>query len=202
MHCSPSAETRDPRAAASRLVAAAFLSLLAFIGAAAPKPAVEPGFKVLSAGTRLVDGVHRLHATIDFDFSTEAIEAMENGVAVTVALEMQVLEIGRVWDRRVAEVQARYRIQVHALSRQYIVRNLSTGETSTYRTFDEMTAGLGHISGFPLLDDQVLHDGANYRVRLRANLDIESLPTPLRLLAYFKSSWRLSSEWTTWPLAR
>ena len=36
----------------------------------------------------------------------------------------------------------------------------------------------------------------------RQYLEIESLPTPLRLLAYLKPSWRLASEWTTWPLER
>ena len=48
----------------------------------------------------------------------------------------------------------------------------------------------------------VLEPDEQYRVRLRASLERESLPTPLRLLAYFSSSWRLSSDWTTWPLQR
>ena len=43
-----------------------------------------------------------------------------------------------------------------------------------------------------------LHD----RVRVRAVLEIESLPTPLRLAAYFNPAWRLSSDWLSWPLQR
>jgi hypothetical protein len=65
-----------------------------------------------------------------------------------------------------------------------------------------MVDGVGQIEGFPLLDDQVLEPDTDYRVRIRASLDIESLPTPLRLLAYFRSAWRLTSEWSTWPLQR
>jgi hypothetical protein len=164
--------------------------------------ATGPGFKVRAATTQLVDGVHRLDARVDFDFSGEALDAMENGVAITVAVQMQVLQLSRLWDSAVAEVTARYRIQAHALSRQYLVKNLSTGEVSTYRDFDEMLAELGRIRDFPLLDDAVLEDSEQYRVRLRATLDIESLPTPLRLVAYFKPSWRLSSEWKTWALER
>ena len=125
-----------------------------------------------------------------------------NGVAITVAVQMQVLELSRLWDSAVAEVNARYRIQAHALSRQYLVKNLSTGEVSTYRDFEEMVTELGRIRDFPLLDDAVLEEAEQYRVRLRATLDLESLPTPLRLVAYFKPSWRLSSEWTTWALER
>lgn len=202
MHCSPSADARDLPAATIRAVAATLLGVLAMVSFAQSDPAPGPGFTILSASTRLIEGVHRLDANIDFAFSADAIEAMHNGVAVTVSVDMEVLEPGTLWDRGVASVQARYRIQVHALSRKYLVRNQSTGETSTYRSFEEMTGGLGRIEGFPLLDDQVLDKGAQYSVRMRARLDIESLPTPLRLLAYFRSAWRLSSEWVRWPLQR
>ena len=183
-------------------MAAALLSVLAIVSIAASRPVTEPGFTIRSAATRLVDGVHRLDASIGFNFSPEAVEAMHNGVAMTVSVDMEVVEPGTLWDRGVAEVHAHYRIQVHTLSRQYLVRNLSTGQTATYRSFEEMVDGVGQIEGFPLLDDQVLEPDTDYRVRIRASLDIESLPTPLRLLAYFRSAWRLSSEWSTWPLQR
>lgn len=202
MHCSSSADARDQPTATSRVIAAALLSVLAVLSIAASRAVTEPGFTIHGASTRLVEGVHRLDASIGFNFSAEAIEAMHNGVAMTVSVDMEVLELGRLWDRAVATVQARYRIQVHALSRQYLVRSMSTGETSTYPSYQEMIDALGEIDGFPLLDDHVLEDDAGYRVRVRANLDIESLPTPLRLLAYFQSAWRLSSEWRSWPLQR
>ena len=164
--------------------------------------ATNAGFKILDASTRLTDGVHRVHADVAFDFSDEALEAMENGVALTVSIDMQVLQVNRVWDRNVATVKAVYRIQSHALSRHYVVKDLSTGESTTYPSFDEMASQLGKIDGLPLLDDHVLEPDEQYRVRLRASLERESLPTPLRLLAYFSSSWRLSSDWTTWLLQR
>lgn len=199
MHCSSSADAPTASHWTHRVATAALTGALL---CAALASAAEPGFAVHEAGTRLVDGVHRLHARVSFGFSEEAVEAMENGVAVTVAIESEVLELSRLWDRPVAQVRARYRIQVHALSGQYVVRNLSTGETVTYRNLDEMVAALGVVDDFPLLDDHVLDAQEDYRVRLRATLEIESLPTPLRLLAYFRSAWRLSSDWTTWPLER
>ena len=194
MHCSRSADARARAAAAPAWVQGAALLVLMTLGTG-PLAAGDPGFKVRS-------GVHRVDARVDFDFSGEALEAMENGVAITVSLQMQVLELSRLWDDEVAEVSARYRIQAHALSRQYLVKNLSTGEVSTYRDFEEMREAIGRLRDFPLLDDHVLAPGERYRVRLRATLDIESLPTPLRLLAWFKPSWRLSSDWFTWALAR
>jgi hypothetical protein len=200
MHCSRSTDARYPQRGRQRSrIVATVGAILCFSFACFPANAE---FKVLDASTRLTDGVYRVYADIAFDFSDEAIEAMRNGVALTVSVDMQVLEVNRVWDQNVATVKAQYRIQAHALSRQYVTRDLSTGESTTYPDFDEMIARLGHIDGLPLLDDHVLAPAAQYRVRLRASLERESLPTPLRLLAYFSSSWRLSSDWKTWPLQR
>ena len=178
------------------------LTIMLVLGISATRAAADDGFTVIDTRTQLENGVHRVYANISFSFSEEAIEAMENGVALTISIQMQVLRLSRVWDQVIADVKAQYRIQVHALSHQYVIKNLSTGESTTYPNLDEMSKRLGRIQALPLLDDHLLDADEHYRVRLRAALDRESLPTPLRLLAYFKSAWQLSSEWITWPLKR
>jgi len=164
--------------------------------------ASEPGFRILDASSRLDNGVHLVDASIDFAFSTDAIEAMASGVAITVSVRMEVQRERALLNETIAEVRARYRIQAHSLSRRFLVTNLSTDETMTFQTYEAMKLGLGSIRNFPLLDDRVLKDGERYRARIRATLDIESLPAPMRPLAYLSSSWRLSSNWTAWPLQR
>ncbi|MFT5174492.1 MAG: hypothetical protein ACI8W7_002679 [Gammaproteobacteria bacterium] len=200
MLCSPTADSPQPQCGSRAFCSLSAICAILCLSFACL--AANADFKVLEAKTLLTDGVHRVHADIAFDFSDEALEAMTNGVALTVAVEMQVLRITQVWDPQVATVKALYRIQSHALSRQYVVKDLSTGESTTYPNFAEMIAQIGHIDGLPLLDDYILDSSEQYRVRLRATLERESLPTPLRLLAYFSRSWRLSSDWTTWPLQR
>lgn len=162
----------------------------------------DPGFRVLEADSRLEDGVHRVDARIDYTFSEDAVEAMQNGVAITVSVRMQVLRNRPLFDETIAQVRARYRLQAHSLSERFVATNLSTDESKTFRSLDAMTRDIGVISNFPLLDDRVLESGQDYHVRLRATLDIESLPAPMRPLAYLSSSWRLSSDWTSWPLER
>jgi hypothetical protein len=200
MHCLPRPEPRKARRGGWRLCTLSILSAMLCVSLSCL--AASAGFKVLEANTQLIDGVHRVHADIAFDFSDEALDALNSGVALTVAVDMQVLQVNRVWDQQVATVKALFRIQSHALSRQFVVKDLSTGESTTYPNFVEMAARLGRIDGLPLLDDHILDATEQYRVRLRATLVPESLPTPLRLLAYFSRSWRLSSHWTTWPLQR
>ena len=201
MRCSRNAERPGHHAGPIAWVAAVFLLMPL---ARAPGASTEhdgSGFRVRHASTHLVDGVYLLDADISFDFSAAALDAMDHGVPITVLIDMQVRRQRRAWfDERVADVEARYRIETHALTDRYVVQNLNTGETHTYRDFDEMVSALGHITDFPMLDGHLLAHGTEYQVRVRARLDIESLPSPLRPLAYLSSRWRQDSDWYTWEL--
>lgn len=169
---------------------------------------IEAGFDIRNARTELVGGVFLLDADVRFVFSEEALEAIENGVPVTIVLEMQVLrERGLVWDNMwwdeaIASVDAKLRIETRPLSKTYEVRNLNSGESRVFGSFNEMVIGLGKIRDFPLLDGHLVDDAGRYYLRLRALLDIESLPSPMRPWAYLSSLWRLKSDWSEWPLER
>ena len=52
----------------------------------------------------------------------------------------------------------------------------------------------------PLIDANLLKPREKYTVRMRADIDIESLPTPVRLWAYLGSEWSLKSNWYQWSL--
>lgn len=219
MHCSTGAEAVRYRGGerlrwAASLVPAMLTTLLPRQGVAATAiafltlshavlPATDgavAGFRVREATTRVVDGVYLLDATIDYGFSRESLEAIENGVPVTVVVEVEVMRERKLFDKRVASLKARYRLERHVLTDLYVVRNLNSGETRTYRDFDDMTRGLGAIRGFPMIDRHLLLPGHRYLLRMRARLDIEALPSPLRPLAYLNSLWRLESDWYEWPI--
>ena len=168
----------------------------------ASPPQEGPGFRIRDATVRLVDGAYVLDANVDYRFSPESLEAMESGVPITVLLEAAIERERPLLDERVASVRARQRIKKHALSEQYVVTDLRTGRARTFASFEEMSAGLGRITGLAMIDRRVLSDDQRYRLRVRVRLDVEALPSPLRPLAYVSSAWRLSSEWYVWPLPR
>jgi hypothetical protein len=92
-------------------------------------------------------------------------------------------------------------LQYHALSRSYLVKNLNAGTQGNYRGLEDALRAAGTIQNLPLTNVP-LQAGRRYLVRIRGSLDIESLPTPVRLLAYISSAWDMQSEWYAWPLAR
>jgi len=160
-------------------------------------------FQVTHARTRLVDGVYLLDARIDFHFSEESRAALDNGVPLTVLIDIDVIRVrDHLWDKEVTRMQARYRIRTHPLSGRYLLANLNSGQQRAYRDYAEMRAALGRISDFPMIDQALVKSDARYRVRLRPRLDIEALPSPLRPLAYLRSLWRSPNKWSEWPLER
>lgn len=160
-----------------------------------------PGVIVREAHTDLKDDVYYLQANIDYRFSRPALEAMEKGVPLTVVMRIEILrERNYMWSQKVASLEQRYQLSFHALSQQYMLRNLNSGSQYTFPSFDAARTVLGTIVDLPVIDGNLLEDGARYTGRLMAELDVDQLPVPLRLLALVFGDWQLNSEWFSWPL--
>lgn len=163
--------------------------------------AAADGIKIRHADTKLVNNVYWLNAQIEYDFSKKMLEALKNGIPITVQLD---IEVSRhrdyLWDEKVATLEQRYQLQYHALTKQYLLKNLNSASQHSLSSLKSALAALGNITDLPLLDRKLLDDHEQYSARMQASLDVEALPVPLRLLAYFTSGWRLSSEWYEWPL--
>lgn len=163
----------------------------------------EGYFEVRSASTRLVDGVHRLDARLQLILSSEALEALQSGVPLTIELQSQVLRVRRFYvDSVDAEVAVRFELQYRPLSERYLVRNLNSGEQDSFATLYSALNNLGRIESLPLVDDSLLAEGKRYRIRIRALLQTEQYSAPVRLVFFWRSQWQLKSDWLEWPLER
>lgn len=159
------------------------------------------GFSIRSVDTHLRDHVYRLDTRIDFAFSEEAQKALQSGIPIIILLDIEVEKLRDWWwNKSVARLQQGYLLLYHALTEKYIVNNLNSGAQHDYTSLSATLRGLGRINGLPLIDSSLLHKGDDYQVRVRVHLDIESLPAPMRPLAYISSDWQLASDWYTWPL--
>lgn len=158
-------------------------------------------FEVVAAGTQLKDGVYRLDARILFVLSEPVSEALHNGVPQVIEIQMQVFRSrDYLWNETLASVSQRFRLAYHALSERYVVENINTASRSSYPSLGEALYHIGLVRDFPLIDAKLLAEGKAAYGAIRATLDIESLPTPIRLGAYTSRNWWLGSEWVSWPL--
>ena len=158
---------------------------------------------VTDAEVELGEAAWQLNAWVDISLSQGARKALKNGIPLVFEFQVQALEKRPwLWDRVIAEHRKTREVQYHPLSRTYIVKDLNIGEQRSYRRLEEAMQSVGVLLNISVLDYGLVDDSGDYTVRLRATLDIESLPTPVRLLAYVSSRWDMKSAWYQWPLER
>ena len=191
----------------TRRAAIALVAMLAVLmGAAvlAQDDVVREGYcEVRSAASVLTDGVHLLDARLQLVLSNEALAALNSGVPLTIELQLQVIRVRRFYmDALDAELAVRFELEYRPLSQRYIVRNLNSGDQDSFATLYSALNNLGRIEGLPFIDDALLTTGKSYRMRVRAMLQTQQYPAPLRLLFFWRSQWQLQSEWFEWMLER
>lgn len=163
--------------------------------------AQETGLEIRNASTQLDDGVWYLSARIDYRLNRETLEALQNGIPLTFELQVE-LTRQRNWlpDEDVAELRQDFELSWQPLSRGYLVRNKNSGDQRAHTTLFAALKDLGRISELPLIDASLVDDGEDYQVSLRAILDQQQLPGPLRMLAFWDDDFTLESEWYRWNL--
>jgi hypothetical protein len=187
---------------AKRLGMIALLMSATIVAVAEDEPVAPPeaaGFRIERVSVVLRDEVYYLNAGIHFLPGAPVIEAMERGVPLPVILEVEILrERSYLWNETVTDLEQRYEVDHHELTRQYTVRNLNIDTQSAYPTREAALSALGRIVDLPLIDANLLDPAASYIGRMRASIDTDALPVPLRLRALVSSEWRLSSGWHEW----
>lgn len=164
-------------------------------------PANADDVRIRDTRTLLVEGVYRVGARVELTLNATLQEALRNGVPLVLELQIEVIR-EREWlfHERVARLVQRFELEYHALTKSYLVRVLSTGTQHSFRTLDEALAFIGNVYDLPLIDENLLRAGRKYWVRMRADIDVEALPTPIRVWAYLGSEWSLQGDWHRWPL--
>jgi len=175
--------------------------MLVFPGLALQANAASSLFTVHDAKTELVGNVYRLDANLELKLPPQALKALDNGVTLTIVLDIEVYSPSRyLWDDVLATLEQRYEIQYYALADQYLLRNRNSGSQFVYSDLDTALRVLGKIEQLPILDAHLLDADEHYKVRVRSRLDLGSLPVPLQLKAYVSSKWWISSGWYSWDL--
>lgn len=147
------------------------------------------------------DGRILLDADIGYLLNDTVSEALRNGVPLTFETHVQMRRADAwIWESDVVEHRLRTILRYRPLSGMYELRNLQGNERLAFATRDAALRTLGKIVGMPIIDRADLSLDEDYLVRIDVYLDIESLPLPMRPLAYIKGDWSISSEPWEWRL--
>jgi hypothetical protein len=176
--------------------------VLVLVLASAVPPAWAGDIHIGMARDRIHNEMLVIDADATFEFSADAVDALDSGIPLTITLEIKVSRPRRyLWDPEVVYALRSYSIEHHALSKQFVVADNVTGSRRVHASLDLALADLGHIRDVPVTDRSSLGElPLAYALRLR--LDLKALPGPLIPVAYVSPSWRTSSGWYRWQTQR
>jgi hypothetical protein len=176
-----------------RLAGIAMLSFLLWGGIAAAPARAD--FKVERVDARRVDQSIRVDVELDLSLTDATEDALAHGVPLIVVHEIVLNRNGWLWGGVEQQASERHQLRYHALSGRYVVDS----DEAVLDTFRSISDALDFINTASARFEVPDRD-ADYIVAVRSRIDINALPAPLRPTALFSPQWRLSSDWSQWPI--
>ena len=127
--------------------------------------------------------------------SSQALEALERGVPLTLLVQMILRDTST--QTRIDESEFRYVIQFLPLSGRYQLSSDDGRETRSFPRLRHLLAEMGNLD-FDL-EVGVIPTG-QYELMTRIRLDQRRLPLSMRLPIMFRPEWDHDSHWKSWPL--
>lgn len=144
----------------------------------------------------------QVNTRFDLTLNPRTEEALTKGIPIDVVFDIRLVRYRWWWaNHDVTDLTLRRSIWFHALSRRYLVSDLTERNSAeSFATLQQALAHLGNFENFTMTitPKKQIDPGARYLLQLRARLDIEALPTLMRPLAYATPSWRLNTGWKEW----
>lgn len=162
----------------------------------------DPGaFEVRTATHELIDGVYYVNALISLRLPSEASNALHSRLPLTIRIEVEFLNrLWFWWDAAEHTVSLRSSLTYYPLTERYVVFNINAGDRVSFESLTAALEFLGRVDRLPVVDAALLDDDRRYDIRVRAVLDTDELPGPLRLLAFWRKDWSIESDWLQWRL--
>jgi hypothetical protein len=179
------------------LVTVAVWLALAAVGAAR----ADDGTAVTAVDERFTNGMYIVDASVRFVLTDDMRDALNSGIALIYDVEVEIRSTGDwLWDDVVARSVQRISLEYHSLSGTYVVSNTTSKLRRSFRDLDEALQALGDLSNLAISEERHLPKPGPYRGRMRIGLDLQTLPAPLRPIAYLSPSWPLHSDWFEWTV--
>jgi hypothetical protein len=195
----PASNTPDRRKAS--WLALALLVLVACVGVDGFARASDEAIHVTRIEPHLGEGIWQIDADFQTELDERAVQALTHGVPLSLMLEVRLSPAPRwywPWPEPIAEAEETFLIHQHALSGQFIVQRVNSGQRFIYRDVREALSGIGTVRNLSLVEAGALEAGVSYRGSVRLSLDIEELPAPMRPLAWLSWGRRFTSGWHHW----
>ena len=135
-------------------------------------------------------------AKAELKFNSDVLAAVQSGIPLYFDLHIKVMQPRPyIWNKELYRGKYTFSFRKHALSNQFVITNLVTGQRGVYRTIELAIDNLGEVDYLAVLDVKDLSKTSDLFMEMLFELDIASLPAPMIPMAYISRSWHISSSW-------
>ncbi|MBF0256718.1 MAG: DUF4390 domain-containing protein [Gammaproteobacteria bacterium] len=164
-------------------------------------PGPAAGISISQAKIEREGEFYLLQAVIQYNPSAAVLEALHSGVPMVFQVQLQVQRRGAwFWEYPILERRLPYQLRYHALAAAYELITPEGAQPLRFATLAAALRVMGKLERSRLVPVDYLKPNTPYELRMEVTLDIESLPVPLRPLAYLSKNWSIHQETRRWPL--
>lgn len=162
-----------------------------------------PVFEIHSAMFGLEDTLLVLDAQIGIELPGYIAIAIDQGFAVPMSFEVEILESRKYWlDRKIISLKQQYLLHYLPMLDAYVVSDVNQGQRAYFENRDDAVNSMQAVSQYPMLDIGNFNAELNVYARMRFGLDSDELPLPLKSSSLWHNDWDLQSDWFSWELDR
>lgn len=163
----------------------------------------KPVFEVQTARFNLQESLLVLDSRISIDLPDYISIAIDQGFAVPLSFEVEILELKNYWfDRKIVSLKQQYLLHYLPMLNSYVVSDINQGQRYYFDSKKEAVNSLKVIYRYPMLDIGNISRDLEVYARIRFGLDFEELPLPLKSSSLWDNDWDLQSEWFAWEFER
>ena len=163
--------------------------------------ALDGVLEVRSAYVNIDKGVFLLHARMEYPESPAIRDALRDGITVTFDLDARVERDRHFWfNAGVIDLTLRRELTYHAVSDRYVVRDIKSGDQSSFATLDDALDFLGKVDAWPIIVEPQLEQRQLHHQRARRRAPRQLALDHAALSCSGLTTGHASREWYTWSL--
>jgi hypothetical protein len=177
------------------------LALALIAGVPVSGIAAESGIFIQRAQLDEKDNRPVVTADIEYRFPNVALRALDEGIPLTFRVKLRIDRIRSWgWSETLVQDERTIQLRYEPLAKSFQVSDLGSGAALHYASLASVLDTLSHLRGWTIPRPPVPAENEQREATLCFEFDVESLPLPLRLVAYLSPDWNMETPPYRWPL--
>lgn len=160
-----------------------------------------PVFKIKTAGFTIRDTLLLLDSAIEINLPNYINKAIDQGFAVPLMFEVEVRIYSKYWwDEKRLSLKQQYQLHFLPMLESYAVYDVNANQRLYFNSRQAAVQYLKVIHAYPMFDINNINRLGRVYMRMRAGIDVDELPLPLKSSSIWDNDWTLQSDWFEWKI--